>query len=60
MMNSKQVLGSFGLGIWVCPGLVLIAVAGLVRVRRGAGGWGLGAEWVAGWLQVVSCLLYYI
>ena len=23
-------------------------------------GWGLGVGWVAGWLQVASCLLYYI
>ena len=27
------------LGFWVCPGLVLVAVVGLVRVRRGVGGW---------------------
>ena len=42
-------------GILGIPGLVLVAMVGLVQVWRGA-----GVGWVAGWLQEVSCLLYSV
>ena len=42
-------------GFRMYPGLVLVAVVGLVRVGHGA-----GAGRVAGWLQEVACLLYSI